>query len=758
MNIGIVDWFGGKKDYGFIKPLNFSKSVNNFSRDIFVHRKKILEASKNLSPNDIVVFEVQSTFKGLEAINVKLATAENLIELINFADAEDYKNFRTNFKFSKPSLFKETLAAIPQDLLKKYSWLREDLPTVKRLNLCVEMYKENSTPALLVEISNLLDAVTTFDWKILPPEFFNNEKIVRKISANITAEEEFEEFSSRIPKEMALSLELWTNFTPQIKLIIFKKYLNEFGVDELILKINELAKLHPASEITKIILASDNRTEIISICLNRKTTDTNIWIPILTEDIALLEKVKATEDALIFIMYKAAKNDKFSAELVEILENKIFNANNFYRAKIVYAYFRAGVEKIYGNSTTSRQFLNKANDYISDMFNLLADNPDDFSILPEILNDGAFVFPPCTNSAATKRFERENKIIPCHFCEAVTWWTRKKTIYEIDEHGEICIDKKTGKEIIREIKPDPCNYCPRLGIADDSQTLKEKNCCRINPNLNLPAKEWSLVELVEKFRLEIFDSDRYNKEFFTRIGGEFNRLYELREHLKCRTCGEYMRSVKFAYWKKVKNLWRETFDHFAVFASTTFQCQNPDCNDNEIVYLSYCWHCKNIVDSRDCHKKIKGYYLCERCGAGYKDSVDPAWRCEVCGGHDSWVKNSKDGAKIHCNFCGNEEPASFYAIFPATLCPSCLNCDNCGGEEFNILELAEPTAKLQCKKCGKEMLAPVTIEKDKDSESSKKFKCSKCGRELQMEVNHLNWQVQQNSLKKIHWAGEKFKN
>ena len=110
-----------------------------------------------------------------------------------------------------------------------------------------------------------------------------------------------------------------------------------------------------------------------------------------------------------------------------------------------------------------------------------------------------------------------------------------------------------------------------MRVADDSRAIKEKghDCCRIKPNFDLSFEKWSLVELVNKFGLQIVTTGNYikkdNKEFFTRLGGEFNRLYELRERLKCRTCGEYMRSVGYAYWKKVKNLFSETFDHFAVF-------------------------------------------------------------------------------------------------------------------------------------------------------------------------------------------------
>lgn len=169
----------------------------------------------------------------------------------------------------------------------------------------------------------------------------------------------------------------------------------------------------------------------------------------------------------------------------------------------------------------------------------------------------AHILPPCTV-----------KIKDCHFCAAVTWPEKIK-----DESGNM-----TWKLGI--------NYCLRLNCSD-------KDCFRIVPNLNLPSEKWSIVEFTKALGLISYETQR-ELEFFMRIGGEFNRIYDLQKNLKCRVCGKYMSSIKKnARWKKVFNLRDLTWkNHFAIFNATTFSCQNENCSEHgKAVYMSYCWHC-----------------------------------------------------------------------------------------------------------------------------------------------------------------------
>lgn len=64
MQEGTVKFFNETKGFGFISPADGGK-------DIFVHLSGLI--SKEIRENDKVVFDVQESAKGLNAVNVKLA-------------------------------------------------------------------------------------------------------------------------------------------------------------------------------------------------------------------------------------------------------------------------------------------------------------------------------------------------------------------------------------------------------------------------------------------------------------------------------------------------------------------------------------------------------------------------------------------------------------------------------------------------------------------------------------------------------------
>lgn len=61
MQEGTVKFFNESKGFGFI-------TQTNGGQDIFVHATGLID---NVSENDTVVFEVESTAKGLTAVKVK---------------------------------------------------------------------------------------------------------------------------------------------------------------------------------------------------------------------------------------------------------------------------------------------------------------------------------------------------------------------------------------------------------------------------------------------------------------------------------------------------------------------------------------------------------------------------------------------------------------------------------------------------------------------------------------------------------------
>lgn len=60
---GTVKWFDDRKGYGFISRAN--------GKDVFVHFSNITqEGFKSLKEGDKVIFDVQETERGLQAVNV----------------------------------------------------------------------------------------------------------------------------------------------------------------------------------------------------------------------------------------------------------------------------------------------------------------------------------------------------------------------------------------------------------------------------------------------------------------------------------------------------------------------------------------------------------------------------------------------------------------------------------------------------------------------------------------------------------------
>jgi CspA family cold shock protein len=69
MATGTVKWFNAEKGYGFITP-------DEAGEDLFVHHSAIVgEGYKTLAENARVQYEPEQGAKGLQAINVTLASA-----------------------------------------------------------------------------------------------------------------------------------------------------------------------------------------------------------------------------------------------------------------------------------------------------------------------------------------------------------------------------------------------------------------------------------------------------------------------------------------------------------------------------------------------------------------------------------------------------------------------------------------------------------------------------------------------------------
>lgn len=229
------------------------------------------------------------------------------------------------------------------------------------------------------------------------------------------------------------------------------------------------------------------------------------------------------------------------------------------------------------------------------------------------------------------------------------------------------------------------SYCPQKGRTS-GYSEEVKKCIRIEPNIELPIERWSLIEFCHALNLKVRKNEQANKEFFTRLGGAFNRLFSLADKLRCRSCNKYMSPRLYSTkWKYSDSVWNFS-NRFSV---TTFKCNSKECSHKESVYLHFCWSCKKTIDSRDCpvsigkkvlvnnygtiEEKFQGYHLCLECGAGYRPTE------------------------------ATHQFERKYAILQGEICPKCTSCHKCGGQKFEIYKnTATGKILLKCAnaKCG----------------------------------------------------------
>jgi len=313
------------------------------------------------------------------------------------------------------------------------------------------------------------------------------------------------------------------------------------------------------------------------------------------------------DDTLILLMYALAKNSIMNKHILSEIQN-VITAKSEPRTRIVFNYFLAG----YYNKILD---FNERNECIAESERIFFEE----IFTDRIVNETIGNFDKCSEEIAVhdffqNRLEQELKFLlpPCTgddllFCQAVTW------------------------------KSQNSNYCPTL----NSKPKPQPQCMRIEPNISLPIKKWSLIDFCRALNLKVREKEQENAEFFTQLGGAFNRLWSLsnNDSLRCRSCKKYMKPKLYATkWKYTEN--EEYFsNHFSV---TTFECSNTDCEQKgKSVYLHFCWSCKKEIDSRDCpvsvgrkifvenngkvEKNFRGYHSCLKCGAGYKQNKATHW-------------------------------------------------------------------------------------------------------------------------------------
>ena len=151
-------------------------------------------------------------------------------------------------------------------------------------------------------------------------------------------------------------------------------------------------------------------------------------------------------------------------------------------------------------------------------------------------------------------------------------------------------------------------FCPRKKGRCGENILETE--ARIMANINLDLDKWTGLEILENSNLKPKLDDLYEPEqYINKICGWINRLIEIRERLKCTKCKNTLISDK----KYSKSL--------AVYNSTVFYCECGD-EENQNVYISHCWACREIIDSRINKFRYDGLCLCLHCGSGRQNPTN----------------------------------------------------------------------------------------------------------------------------------------
>ena len=188
-------------------------------------------------------------------------------------------------------------------------------------------------------------------------------------------------------------------------------------------------------------------------------------------------------------------------------------------------------------------------------------------------------------------------------------------------------------------------WCPRTA------KLCSDNLSRITPRVELEYNNWTLLEFIKITGITPRISELKNhEEYVNKMSGWVNRLNEIRERLRCKECNAPLVANK----KYSINLAR--------YNSTVFSCQEGDKHDSN-VYISHCWSCKKIIDSRESIiQDEQGYYICIHCGTGSQRSRHkPGDVCPKCGNVKGMQK--KHNNVMECLACGHEIEVVYHKSF-----------------------------------------------------------------------------------------------
>lgn len=625
--IGTVKWFPGySSKIGYINDYMIVVALD-VKTDMYVKLEEVRCSEASLKEGVFVTFEVGINPRtGLKEVrNLRLLAEETNPETMSEAVSLIGEEMRTLSSRQK----EELVRSLPKNILLASRLAREGLPIDVHIDLCLEMLsteqpRKRTRDMLLAELCACLEQSGESIWELVPDAIVledrvwpiaslnrridilaaqlgeegrpGNEDIISQIARVLVkaSHEEIPSLLSRLP-DWTKRHEAISDFLPHIdQVAILAAQLGEegrLGNEDIISRIAQVLVRASREEIPSLLSRLPDWTKQHEAIFDFLPSVDQVNSVWFSPGVGLLSVwQRLSRKAKILCAYRAAKEDKI-LPVLEGLEDDLL-----VRCVVVLLWARDNPQK---SDATFREAHRLLQQYVVDQAWSSTELLDLCPLLPR-----------------------------CHFkvvqyCEGRPWPTEE--------------DKKTGSDRAS------CAFCPRLNGP----------CALFRPNVGIdgarvyaecsqPWEDWSLLELLEATGVvpclsELSSPD----EYVPKVSGWVNRLNEIRKRLKCSVCGQIM----IPNYQYARNL--------AVYNSTVASCQHGGSHDQN-VYLSHCWACREIIDSRESTVRVEGYYICIHCGSGPKHSLSYTQGniCPQCGTREMGVNPDDERIRI-CRSCSH---------------------------------------------------------------------------------------------------------
>ncbi|WP_341518288.1 cold shock domain-containing protein [Bacillus paramobilis] len=678
--IGKVKWFGGETSLG--KKQLYGFILRHQDSDIYVHKNQLLCNEEKLRENVIVTFEIGSYRNKEEARKVTLLSLEEdmdtLRELSMHTETWIWKSVFPHYisKLERNDMYPFMLKKL-QDLTDQkerdfvLKFVDEEQFLINHVHIakyagddqikswCIRLYQSNKevvSPELKKIFTHALIRTGLNEWESLPLQVYRDNSdilqalskrnvqyvkcLVKLIEAYPECKEDWisklysamgnagflsESLWRLIPVHLVKSELLWSIAPKNIKLPLMDLDNYIKGNEEQLTRwLNEEKDFSDKREFVESIPAHFQKKRPFISYLSPQTQMKLLWDSFLSSP----ERVwrMFTKTSKVLSLYRIAK------EGINLERDVIVRLGEVEHELQI----KALLLLLWGKNQTverKKSVFNRAHQYIQE------------DIIKQAMNSTGMIrtlrlLPDCYEGLVS-------------YCEGRPW----HTVEEIQEgkwrtERAYCSRKRGACEVApcsTSEQKDSSYFWERHNGYENSWTgdlsVERGEWAQLYSDTGLTWEEWSLYEFLAYCEVTPFVAGLEDSgEYINKLAGWINRLNEIRERLKCSKCRQIMQN-NFEYSKIFT----------AVYRTTIATCREGIPHDHN-VYLSHCWGCESIIDSRESPIRVGHYYLCHKCGSG-PQGIDytPGDICPKCGKHHMIHKGVR---KFICSACNHTIKAS----------------------------------------------------------------------------------------------------